>query len=239
MAQLLDEVLEAHGGMKRWNEVQTITGNMSIVGTLWERKGWKNVLQDVEVTARAHEQWITYRRFTDESRRSVCRPDLTAIETSDGILIKERRNPRVAFVGHTPATPWDDLNLAYFSGYAMWNYLTAPFLFTYPGVTVQEIDPWTNDGKTFRRLKVIFPDTIATHCAEQVFHLNDDSMLHRVDYSAAVTGGTRAAHVMYDYKDAGGIKIATKRRAYLRNEDGTARPEPITVQIDMSNVHCA
>jgi len=33
---------------------------------------------------------------------------------------------------------WDDLHLAYFSGYAMWNYLTTPFLFAMEGFEVEE-----------------------------------------------------------------------------------------------------
>ena len=43
-------------------------------------------------------------------------------------------------------TPWDVLQLAYFIGYAMWNYLTTPFLFTYPGVEAREIEPWHEAG---------------------------------------------------------------------------------------------
>ena len=58
--------------------------------------------------------------------RSSCTPDHTVIETLDGKPIKDRSNPRAAFDGHTVETPWDALNLAYFCGYAMWNYLNAP-----------------------------------------------------------------------------------------------------------------
>jgi hypothetical protein len=30
----------------------------------------------------------------------------------------------------------------------MWNYLTTPFLLTYPGVQTREISPWQEDGQT-------------------------------------------------------------------------------------------
>src|SRR3546814_4504928 len=43
--------------------------------------------------------------------------------------------------------PWDLLHLAYFCGYAGWNYLTTPFLFTYPGFETEEIEPWEEEGE--------------------------------------------------------------------------------------------
>jgi hypothetical protein len=36
-------------------------------------------------------------------------------------------------------------------------FLTAPFYFPLPGVTIEEIDPWEEAGETWRRLKVNFP----------------------------------------------------------------------------------
>jgi hypothetical protein len=38
--------------------------------------------------------------------------------------------------------------VAYFAGYAMWTYLTAPFSFTMPGFNTEELARW---GKTARR----------------------------------------------------------------------------------------
>ena len=55
-------------------------------------------------------------------------------------MVRDRRNPREAFRDHARDTKWDDLNLAYFSGYAMWNYLNAPFIFALDGVQTEEID---------------------------------------------------------------------------------------------------
>jgi len=48
-----------------------------------------------------------------------------------------------------------------FSGYALWTYLTQPFLYAYPGFVAEEIPPWKENGETWRRLKVIFPDNVA------------------------------------------------------------------------------
>jgi hypothetical protein len=236
MSKLRDLVIDAHGGIRRWNKVKTVEGDMSITGALWARKGWPDALKDVHVTADTRNQWISYRPFISEGLHSICTPDHTVIETLDGKPLKDRTNPRAAFAGHTVESPWDDLNLAYFSGYAMWNYLNAPFIFALPGFETEEIEPWDEAGDKRRRLRVVFPDHVATHCSEQIFHVDGDGLLCRMDYVAPVTGGAPTAHYMSDYNDFSGIKVAAKRRALRRKPDGIAVPEPVFVSIDIANV---
>jgi hypothetical protein len=236
MSELRDLVIDAHGGIARWNKVKTIEGDMSITGGLWARKGWPDVLKNVHVTAAAGNQWISYRPFIREGMRSSYTPDHVVIETLDGKPVKDRRNPRAAFDGHTVETPWDDLNLAYFSGYAMWNYLNTPFILALPGFQTEEIAPWDEDGETRRRLRVVFPDHIATHCPEQIFHVNGEGLIFRADYSASVAGGALTAHYLDDHRDFSGIKVATRRRALRRKADGTAIPDPAFVAIDIADI---
>jgi hypothetical protein len=50
--------------------------------------------------------------------------------------VAERSNPRAAFDGYALDTPWDWLDLAYFYGYAISNYLTTPFLVRAAGLPV-------------------------------------------------------------------------------------------------------
>ena len=235
MADLKDLILEAHGATS-WNRFQSIQGEMSIIGSLWARKGWPEVLKNVRVEADIPHQQLTYQPFTAEGLRSFYRPDLVAIETVDGHRLRERINPRNSFDSHTPATPWDDLHLAYFSGYAMWNYLNTPFMFALPGFTTEEIEPWNENGEMRRRLKVTFPGSVATHSPEQVFHVGSDELIARLDYFANVTGGVPTAHYMSEYRDFHGVKIPTKRRAYRRNEDGTPMVNGLGVSIDIADI---
>ncbi len=239
MSELRDLVIDAHGGIERWNKVKAIDGDMSITGAMWARKGWPDALKAVHVTADTKTQWISYRPFISEGMCSVCTPDRTLIERQDGKPIKDRKNPRTAFDGHTAETRWDDLNLAYFSGYAMWNYLNAPFIFALPGFKTEEIEPWHDNGENRRRLRVVFPDHIATHCPEQIFHVNGEGLICRMDYRAPVTGGAPIAHYMSEHKEFSGIKIATKRRAFRRKTDGTAIPDPVFVAIDIADIRLA
>jgi hypothetical protein len=85
-------------------------------------------------------------------------------------------------------------------------------------------------------LKATFPDSIATHCSEQVFHITAAGLIARLDYSADVTGGIPTAHYLSDYRDFDGIRIATKRRAYRRKTDGTAITDGVVVAIDIAHI---
>ncbi len=76
------------------------------------------------------------------------------IQTTDGRVVVERTEPRSSFPLPFDdfATPWDAVQVAYFTSCAVWNYLTEPFVFTRPGIEAREIEPWNEDGETWRRL---------------------------------------------------------------------------------------
>jgi hypothetical protein len=146
-------------------------------------------------------------------------------------------NPRESFAGHTTETPWTRLQLAYFAGYAMWTYFNAPFNFANAGYAVKELDPWEENGEVFRRLEVTFPKEVATHSPIQTFYIDKDGLIKRHDYNVDVAGGATAAHYLSDYIEVQGIKIATKRKVYVRLEDNTPLfPEPLLVSINLSEI---
>ena len=58
---------------------------------------------------------------------------------------------------HVLATPWDKLQELYFVSYALWNYLATPFVFTEPGFETREIGPHEENGETWHRLLVKYP----------------------------------------------------------------------------------
>ena len=52
-------------------------------------------------------------------------------------------------------------------------------------------------------------------------------------------GNTRAAHLISDDVEAEGLQLATKRRVFMRNEDGTLQPDKVLVSIDLSDFELA
>jgi hypothetical protein len=73
-------------------------------------------------------------------------------------------------------SPWDDIDLAYFVGEALWTYLNTPFLYTHDGFDTEEIQSIQVEGETWRRLKVNFPDNVRSHTKEQISELKADSI---------------------------------------------------------------
>jgi hypothetical protein len=139
MSDLLEAVIEAHGGLERWNQLETISARLVQGGALRARKGQDGVLDDVVVTASLHREQASHHPFGAAGRRSSFTPGRVAILNGDGSVIEALDRPRASFAGHTLETPWSTLQLAYFVGTAMWTYLTQPFTLAPPGFETTEL----------------------------------------------------------------------------------------------------
>jgi hypothetical protein len=239
MNDLLELAMAAHGGSDRWAQVKKITAQVAIGGGLWQLKGWPGVFSDASVSIDAHRQHVEYVPFVKQGQRSVYEPGRTAIVTNEGALVEERLLPREAFKGHTITTPWDAHHLIYFSGYAIWTYITTPFLFTLPGFLVEEGHPWQEHGETWRRLKVTFPGGIHSHSREQTFYFDRSGVLRRHDYSVDIVGGSASANYASDPKTFDGLVIPTKRRVYAIGPDNRPLLDRTAVSIDFQAIDIA
>jgi hypothetical protein len=237
MNNLLDLAINAHGGWDRWQQISTLDARVSVAGGLWPLKGWPGVFSDARVALNAHRQQIEFAPFETESQHSLFEPGRVAIVDDGGQTVQERNSPRMAFDGHGLQSPWDALHVAYFSGYAMWGYLTSPFLFRYPGFQSEEMAPWDENGETWRRLKVTFPAGLDAHCREQIYYFDSQGLLRRNDYRVDIIGsGTTSAHYSSEHKAFGGIVFPTARRVYTIDADNRPVKERVLVAIDVHNV---
>jgi hypothetical protein len=236
MNELLELAIEAHGGLDRWNSLHTVAADLSIGGLLWSLKGQDGLFVDSRYEADTHVQLATLGRFGTRDRHVRFTPNRLALETDAGELLQARDNPRAAFIGHVRETPWDQLHAAYFSGYALWTYLTQPFLYSYPGFLTEEIEPWMESGENWRRLKVTFPNDIASHTREQLTYFGPDGLMRRHDDSVDVLGGATGAHYIHDYRDVSGIKVPHRRRIYPRGSNNERVPEPVLISIDAIHI---
>ena len=236
MNSLLQLTIDAHGGLERWRRFEHVSARLRNGGVLWTLKNHQGVFDDVNVRVALRREWASHSPFLEANLRTSFEPHRVAIETTDGRVVEQRLQPRDSFVGHGLDTPWDRLQLAYFAGYAMWTYLTTPFLFVMDGVATEELEPWPENGEMWRRLKVTFPQSIATHSTVQIFYFGSDGLLRRHDYDAEVLGGTSAAHYVHEYHEVSGIMVPASRRVLGRRPDGTSTPDPLIVTIDLSEV---
>ncbi len=236
MTSLLTTVLEAHGGLARWNRFSTMTAHLVQGGALWALKGKAGLLDEVDVTVGLRDEWAAHAPFGSLGRRSRFTPDRVAIEDAGGRTIEDLVDPRASFQGHTLETPWSDLQLAYFAGCAMWTYLNMPFLLAAPGVESSELAPWDEQGETWRRLRVRFPADIVTHSTQQTLYVDAQGLLKRHDYDVEIAGNTPGAHYISDYAEVQGIMIPTRRRIYPRQPDLQPVTDLLVVSIDLDRI---
>jgi hypothetical protein len=234
-AAFLEKAVAAHGGLDRWNRYRSVRAAASIGGALWAARGRPGVLTDVTVEARLHEQRVTI-HLNGQGLRYSFVPGRVAVEDESGRVVSERANPRAAFLGHTATTPWDDLHLAYFNGYALWTYLTIPFLYTYTGFVTEDLPPWSENGEVWQPLKATFPLGVASHTQEQVSYFGPDGLLRRHEYAVDVLGGTVGVNYADDYRTVGGIQVPVTRRVYAADADHRKIAEPLLVSIDLRDI---
>src|SRR5262249_60575670 len=132
-------------------------------------------------------------RFAGITRRLRFLPNRLILESFEGDIIEARDNPRAAFKDHNADSPWDALHLGYFSSYALWTYLTLPFLYTYPGFVIEEIAPWREAGEEWRRRKAPFPGGRASPARDQGAYFGPRGLMRRPDHPVEVLGGGHAA----------------------------------------------
>lgn len=235
MTDLVDLAIEAHGGLNRLNQFSFLTASLHQGGVLWGLKGKPTVLENCSVKVDLKREWVSHWPFAPTQHRSAFTPDRVAIETPEGTVVEELIEPRHSFEGYRMETPWSDPQVAYFAGYTMWTYLTSPFILKRPGVASKELEPWHENGKTWRRLHVTFPHEIATHSTEQTFYFDETGILVRHDYEVDIQGRNAAARYLSDYVSVEGILLPGKMRIFPRGSDNIALAEPLIVSVDLSD----
>ena len=236
MNSLVNKILDAHGGLEKWRKFSLLKARLVQGGALWTLKGQPTTLSETSVTVDLVREWASLSPFGPEAKVSSFEPGRVALSNTQGKILEELRDPRSSFAGHTLETPWSELQLAYFAGIAMWTYLNMPFLLANEGVVVEELPDWSEKGETWHRLKVTFPDNVATHSTVQTIYFGDDGLLKRHDYDVEIAGNTPGAHYIDGYTDVQGIKIPTSRRIYPRQPDGQSMAEPLVVSIDLRDL---
>lgn len=240
MPSLLNAVLDAHGGLQNWNAVRRITAHLSLGGPFWGARGWPDVYAGQTVTLDPHREQITFTPFTAPDVTSVLEidPERITLQHAGGEIIDQRTAPRdsfpASFIGET--TPWDAVQVAYFTSAAVWNYLTAPFVLTSAGVMSEEIEAWDEEGEAWRRLAVRFPHANANHNQNQTFYYDSSFMLRRMDYAPDVTGSPPVAHYTHDHRTFDGFVFPTRRRVHLHDAEGHANQAFAPITMDLVDV---
>lgn len=234
MSGILDRVLAAHGG-DRWRELTTISATRTFGGAFWGLKQVAGVAEHGRFTVDVQREHTSLAEFGAPDLRTDFTPDRVAILRGEEVL-EELRDPRASFAGHELTTPWTRLQLAYFTGYAMWTYNTEPWSFTLPGVEVGEAEPWHEGGETWTRFTVVYPPHLATHTPVQRLYADRDGVLRRRDYEVDIAGGSPSVEYMTGQVEVDGIVLPTDRAIYVRDDQGAAVRDPLIVSIHIKDI---
>ncbi|MFD6751748.1 hypothetical protein [Streptomyces anthocyanicus] len=238
MSDLLDFVMTQHGGAHLWKGAQRLTASVHVHGGFWPYKGQPNLLGVESVSADLTAQRITMSPFGEgQTLHFDAAEDLVTITDAAGATVDHLAKPRVSMAGYQGDTPWSATQMGYFISYATWTYLTEPLLFTLPDVETEEVEPWEEDGETWRRLQVTFPETIASHSRQQTYYFDSATGLQRrMNYDVEVNGWAKVGHYTSEHKNFDGLIAPTRRRVLLRNEENIADHSFCAILLDVDDV---
>jgi hypothetical protein len=236
---LVELVLSQHGGSERWLGAKRISAKVRVHGGFWPFKGQPGLLGYESVVADLKRQRITLKPFgVGRALHFDAGADLVTI-TDDytGDVLEELQQPRVSMAGYGEETPWSAAQMGYFISYATWMYLAEPLLFTLPGVQTREIEPWEEDGETWRRLEVTFSPSVPSHSATQIYYFDSVTGLQRrMDYDVEVNGGAQVAHYTSEHHDFDGLFLPTRRRVLRRDGHRVADHSFAAILLDLDKV---
>lgn len=233
---LLSDVLQA-AGADLWRRMSRYTLHMSVGGVLCGSKCGSVQLKDIVVEGSTDQQSLAINAFSGADQRALYRPDWVALEALDGQLLKERKASPQELRESLRTGIWDDLQLAYYCGYSIWNYAAVPFIFAEPDFATEELEPGstTADAGSSRQLRVRFPPRVVTHSTEQTAHFDRDGVLQRLDYTSEY-GDTRIAQLFSGHQRFSGILIPTLCRSLPVASDGVSLGKPSLVDIEIFDV---
>lgn len=239
LATRLHDALDAHGGLARWHTFDRVQATLVSGGLLYALKGQPADDSPRRIQVGLRRAWTALQPFGAVDQRMAFRAGRTAIEKLDGTVVAEAADPRATFAGHVLDTPWNPLQRAYFSGYALWTYLNSPFLLTLPAVGLYPVDPIEDDGEVLHGIGAEFPADLPTHSRRQSFFFSSDGLLRRHDYRVDIAGSFAACQYLDDYTVADGFPVPLTRRAFRCDEHGMPHRDRPMVAMRFSDVSFA
>lgn len=222
---LCERVLAAYGGRPRWQAASAVEAQVSASGWAFRLK-----LQppDRNIRVQAAIGGKPGARYAPAGRHgeiAVLEGQHIRLEDSSGALVAERDDPKRFFPYGRRALWWDQLDRTYFSAYALWNYLT------FPALMLRSDIQWTELPGA--RMEAVFPASIPTHSARQVFYFDPETgLLLRHDYTAEVFGSwARAANVVLEHGSWEGIPFPSHRRVTPVGAGERPMAAPVLVDI--------
>jgi hypothetical protein len=214
---LARRVADAHGATLADANTAAVRLHLSAGGPAFRLKGQGDAFADMHATVRLGVQTV---RFQGTDWRA---------EVGGQELVERYRNLNRG----RRRLRWTRDDAATFGGAALWTYTNLPFLLTTDRLTMSYGGLHTERGERWQVLKLEFPTDVATHSPRQSVYVDDDGMIRRHDYVARAFGRwVLSAHYLEDFKDFGGITLATRRHVHPRlGGRSVRRPTVVAIRV--------
>jgi len=226
LSETAEKAIVAYGGRLLWQSARRVEAEVSVTGLAFTLK-WRPFFRHAKLVEEVRRP---FSRITPIGRRpgisGVLEGGDVRLEDERGKVVSERPNARDYFTVGRRLFWWDDLDMAYFSNYAFWNYMTLPAMLMNEEISWTELEPGL--------LRASFPDKIPSHSRIQQFRFDLDSgRLIQHDYTADIISplATAANVVLNHAKNADGLVYASERRVTPRSPQGKPLPLPVLIHI--------
>jgi hypothetical protein len=230
---LLDNALKACGGLERWNRFDRFEAHVSIGGSYLASKVDATNLKEIVVSGNTRFQAAEVVGMLDRFGRGLCRANWVGIENHSGLIAAQQSVTPEDFAKLGSRAHWTELDVVYYCGISIWNFINCPFLLAESGFKIGEIAPLDADGEVWRRLHVTFPDRIATEACEQILYFDFRNRHRRTDYLCSALTANTVAHFLGAHQDFSEIVIPTLRRSRFVDRDGFISQEGVPFDIEI------
>src|SRR5215813_12896380 len=111
------KIIEAYGGMARWNRVSSLRVEVAFAGFAFRMKFLlRNLPYRGTMVVERAVQRVTFESFPVAGYQGVFEGSEVRIESADGRVVWRRLEPRSAFRDFRHRLWWDSLDLLYFAG---------------------------------------------------------------------------------------------------------------------------
>jgi hypothetical protein len=101
---LLDDAIEACGGMERWKQLERFTLHLSVDGELLSRAGQAGLFKEMAAEGSTREPSVRFTGFVDPGTFGLFQPDRVAIESLEGGVLRFWTDPCPARSSAKPKT---------------------------------------------------------------------------------------------------------------------------------------
>ena len=234
---LLEKALRASGGLDRWRLTRRFTLHMSITGSLCTERCSTAKLRELAVEGGTQTQALEITGFARADLRALYGPDWVALEGQDARRLRERQGSPEEFRSGLRSTTWDELQLAHYCGYLIWNHIATPFILADPDFETKELPRNVARGEGLRQLRAVFPARVVTHASVQTFHFDREGFLRRLEYPAAHDDHTQIAQMCSGHQRFSGILVPTLCRLLSIGAEGMPVAKPSLLDFEIFDAY--